>query len=76
MWTRCSLSGLVPGNKEFETLVSLTDNKRMVGGRIVGTGYFNKWCYIKPNENTKSAYLLEQCLKNLSKTLLFLVTEK
>ena len=50
-------SGLVPGNKEFETLVSLTDNKRTVGGRIVGTGYFNKWCYIKPNENTKSAFI-------------------
>ncbi|NDG47400.1 MAG: phosphoribosylformylglycinamidine synthase I, partial [Flavobacteriia bacterium] len=50
-------SGLVPGNKEFDTLVSLTDNKRMVGGRIVGTGYFNKWCYIKPCENVKSAFI-------------------
>ena len=50
-------SGLVPGNKEFDTLVSLTDNKRMVGSRIVGTGYFNKWCYIKPCENAKSAFI-------------------
>ena len=50
-------SGLVPGNKEFDTLVSLTDNKRTVGSRIVGTGYFNKWCYIKPCENAKSAFI-------------------
>jgi len=50
-------SGLVPGNEKFETLVSLTDNKRVVGDRIVGTGYFNKWCYIKPSENTKSAFI-------------------
>jgi len=50
-------SGLVPGNEEFETLASLTDNKRVVGNRIVGTGYFNKWCYIKPNENTRSAFI-------------------
>ena len=50
-------SGLVPGSEKFETLVSLTDNKRVVGDRIVGTGYFNKWCYIKPNENTKSAFI-------------------
>ena len=30
-------SGLVPGNQDFQTLVSLTDNKRMIGNRIVGT---------------------------------------
>jgi len=50
-------SGLVPGNKEFDTLVSLTDNKRVVGDRIVGTGYFNKWCYIKPCKNARSAFI-------------------
>ena len=50
-------SGLVPGNQDFQTLVSLTDNKRMIGNRIVGTGYYNKWCYIKPCENTKSAFV-------------------
>jgi len=50
-------SGLVPGNKDFQTLVSLTDNKRMIGDRIVGTGYYNKWCYIKPCKNTESAFV-------------------
>ena len=49
-------SGLVPGNQSFNTLVSLTDNKRVVGNRIVGTGYYNKWCYIKPNEASLSAF--------------------
>jgi len=52
-------SGLVPGNQDFQTLASLTDNKRMVGDRIVGTGYYNKWCYIKPCENTKSAFVMK-----------------
>ena len=28
----------------------------MVGNRIVGTGYYNKWCYIKPNEDSLSAF--------------------
>ena len=50
-------SGLVPGNEGFNTLVSLTDNKRMVGNRIVGTGYYNKWCFIKPNETSLSAFI-------------------
>lgn len=49
-------SGMVPANKEFDTLVSLADNKRMVGDKIVGTGYYNTWCYIKPNSKAKSAF--------------------
>ena len=47
---------MVPANKEFDTLVSLADNKRMVGDKIVGTGYYNTWCYIKPNAKSKSAF--------------------
>ncbi len=50
-------SGLVPGNDRLGVLASLTDNKRVVGNRIVGTGYYNKWCYIKPNKNTRSAFI-------------------
>ena len=49
-------SGMVPANKEFDTLVSLADNKRMVGDKIVGTGYYNTWCYIKPNAKAESAF--------------------
>ena len=29
----------------------------MVGNRIVGTGYYNKWCFIKPNETSLSAFV-------------------
>ena len=33
-------SGLVPGNENFNTIASLADNKRLVGDKIVGTGYY------------------------------------
>ena len=50
-------SGLVPGNENFNTIASLADNKRLVGDKIVGTGYYNTWCYIKPNPKAKSAFI-------------------
>ena len=34
-------SGLVPGSNDNTTCVSLTDNKRIKGGRVVGIGYYN-----------------------------------
>ena len=49
-------SGLVPGNKDLSTIASLADNKRMIGNKIVGTGYYNTWCYIKPNPKAVSAF--------------------
>ena len=50
-------SGMVPGNESFNTVLALADNKRMVGEKIVGTGYYNTWCYIKPSLVAKSAFV-------------------
>ena len=50
-------SGLVPGNEGFNTIASLADNKRLVGDKIIGTGYYNTWCYIKPNPKARSAFI-------------------
>lgn len=52
-------SGLVPGTKNFDTVLALTDNKRLVDNKIVGTGYYNAWCYIKPNKKARSAFTKE-----------------
>ena len=50
-------SGIVPGNENFGTIAGLTQNKRVQGGQIVGTGYFNTWCHIKPNKKSVSAFI-------------------
>tara|TARA_B100001559_G_scaffold20392_1_gene16771 strand:- start:375 stop:1628 length:1254 start_codon:yes stop_codon:yes gene_type:complete len=50
-------SGMVPGNGNFDTMVSLTENKRVKGGQVVGTGYYNTWCYLKSNEKSASAFI-------------------
>ena len=49
-------SGMVPGNNNFDTVIALADNKRVVRNNIVGTGYYNTWCYIKPNPKANSAF--------------------
>ena len=50
-------SGLVPGNKDFDTVVGLTENKRIKNNQIVGTGYYNTWSYVKANEKSVSAFI-------------------
>ena len=50
-------SGIVPGNESLGTIVGLTQNKRVQNGQIVGTGYFNTWCHIKPNQKSRSAFI-------------------
>ncbi len=50
-------SGMVPGNDNFDTMVSLTENKRVKGGQVVGTGYYNTWCFLKSNEKSVSAFI-------------------
>jgi phosphoribosylformylglycinamidine synthase I len=50
-------SGMVPGNDSFDTVLALADNKRVVKNNIVGTGYFNTWCFIKPNKVSNSAFI-------------------
>ena len=50
-------SGIVPGNKKFDTIVGLTENKRIKNNQIVGTGYYNRWCHIKANQKSVSAFI-------------------
>ena len=50
-------AGMVPGNNGFETIVSLSENKRVRSGQVVGTGYYNTWCYLKSNKESVSAFV-------------------
>ena len=48
-------SGLIPGIKNNQTSIALTDNKRIQDGHVVGTGYYNTWANLKvsvPPEST------------------------
>jgi|TARA_B110000914_G_scaffold57679_1_gene50044 phosphoribosylformylglycinamidine synthase I len=47
-------SGLVPGTLNNEISVALADNKRIVSGQIIGTGYFNSWANLKLSVPKKS----------------------
>ncbi|GIT32204.1 MAG: hypothetical protein Ct9H300mP2_2830 [Candidatus Neomarinimicrobiota bacterium] len=42
-----SRSGMVPGLIDGKIGIALTDNKRVKNGRVVGTGYYNDWAYLK-----------------------------
>ena len=50
-------AGIVPGNKNFDTVVGLTENKRIQNNQIVGTGYYNTWCHVKANKKSVSAFI-------------------
>jgi phosphoribosylformylglycinamidine synthase len=52
---------MVPGNTNFNTLVSLSQNKRVKNGQVVGTGYYNTWCNIKSNAQNNSAFIDKDC---------------
>ena len=55
-------SGLIPGIKNNQTSIALTDNKRIQDGHVVGTGYFNAWATLKvsvPSESTAFTRHLE-----------------
>ena len=52
-------SGMVPGVKNDEVCISLSDNKRMKGGALLGHGYYNVWSNLKMCANPKrSAFTL------------------
>ncbi len=40
-------SGLVPGLKNNQVGMALTDNKRIKDGHVIGVGYYNTWVNIK-----------------------------
>ena len=48
-------SGLIPGIKNNQTSIALTDNKRIQDGHVVGTGDYTTWANLKvsvPSEST------------------------
>ena len=44
-------SGLVPGLENYQIGISLSENKRVKNGQVVGIGYFNTWVYLKSSLN-------------------------
>jgi phosphoribosylformylglycinamidine synthase subunit PurQ / glutaminase len=49
-------SGLVPGFKDYPLMAALTDNKRIdAEGKVLGTGYYNEWVYMKASHHTQSS---------------------
>ena len=54
-------SGMVPGTSKYSLSSSLTNNKRVVGGKVLGTGYYNAWAYLsctsKPSKSVFTRFL-------------------
>lgn len=46
-------TGLVPGLKDNMVGMSLTENKRIRDGKILGTGFYNAWISMRPCTNAK-----------------------
>lgn len=44
-------SGLVPGVKDYPLSSSLSNNKRIVDGEVLGTGYYNEWVHVSCSIN-------------------------
>ncbi|ARG98367.1 phosphoribosylformylglycinamidine synthase I [Legionella micdadei] len=44
-------SGLVPGLENHHQSIALTENKRILDGKIVGTGFYNSWVHMRLSTN-------------------------
>ena len=44
-------SGLVPGTEQTQAVLALGHNRRIKNGRILGTGYYNAWVYMKAHRH-------------------------
>jgi phosphoribosylformylglycinamidine synthase len=44
-------AGLVPGLENHKLGMVLTENKRIINGKILGTGYYNDWAYIRLSDH-------------------------
>lgn len=56
-------SGMVPGLKDYQLGMALTDNKRTKKGHVLGTGYYNNWAHLflsVPNHRTAFTRHLQQ----------------
>lgn len=40
-------TGLVPGIERQKVAMALTENKRMLQGKVLGTGYYNAWVHMR-----------------------------
>ncbi|KTD75159.1 phosphoribosylformylglycinamidine synthase I [Legionella waltersii] len=47
-------TGLVPGLKEYQVGMALTENKRILDGKILGTGFYNAWINMRPCSTPKN----------------------
>jgi phosphoribosylformylglycinamidine synthase I len=47
-------SGLVPGLSQAKMTIALTDNKRLLDGKIQGRGFYNNWINIRLSNNFRS----------------------
>ncbi len=47
-------SGLVPGLERFQLGAALTDNKRIRQGKILGTGFYNDWAYLRLADSSQA----------------------
>lgn len=43
-------TGLVPGLENNKVAMALAENKRMAAGKILGTGFFNTWVYMRVSD--------------------------
>lgn len=46
-------TGMVPGLKNYQLAMALTDNKRILDGKILGTGFFNTWVHLRLSDKAK-----------------------
>lgn len=47
-------TGMVPGLKNNQSCMALTENRRILDGKILGTGFYNSWIYMRPSMNSKA----------------------
>lgn len=47
-------AGLVPGLNNHQLGMALTENKRIVDGKILGTGFYNNWIHMRISKSNKN----------------------
>ncbi|MFA6023873.1 MAG: phosphoribosylformylglycinamidine synthase I [Candidatus Gracilibacteria bacterium] len=52
-------SGLIPGNKNHELLMSLARNKRIKDGKVLGTGFYNENVFVRCEAPGRSVFTLD-----------------
>lgn len=50
-------SGLVPACKDYHPALALTENRRVSGSKVLGTGFYNNWVHLCSNgKQTQNAF--------------------